>query len=93
MKMETPMESPIEAMADKLIAEWSEALPDQPWDVIKKLMVTVAQDHNDIILLTNKQAEELMEKHNIPLPEGFSAGTIAGRVNPGLAILRASRSK
>jgi hypothetical protein len=78
----------VELRATKLVNEWKESRPDEPWNVIQGLMVAVVEQYPDIVLLTDGQTRELMAICNMSLPPGKSLGDIAGLANPGIVNLR-----
>lgn len=81
-------EADVERVVKEVVEPWKESKPEEPWDLVSRLMAYTILEHPEIILLTNDQARELLEQHEVILPAGVSVSDIAGKANPGIVRAR-----
>lgn len=86
-------EGDVERVVKEVVEPWKESKPEEPWDLVSRLMAYTILEHPEIILLTNDQARKLLEQHEIVLPGGVSVGDLAGKANPGIIQARTRLKK
>lgn len=83
-----PEVSKTHLLTEKFLEQWKEAEPEFPFGVVGALIEKVIDEHPNLLMVTNYQAEQILGEARITLPDGISIGEIAGKANPGIIRVR-----